>query len=74
MVVDGLPTYYGYFWNPISSFSSIYPIITLDKITANKMLVVSLMQLAPGSPAIADPRNNSRLLTRLAADKNLRTK
>ena len=38
------------------------------------MLVVSLMQLAPGSPAIADPRNNSRLLTRLAADKNLRTK
>ena len=71
VVVDGTVSYYGYLWNPISSLSSRYPIIGLDKTADHKTLVVSVMQLAPGSPALVDSRNDVRLLKRLAADNKL---
>lgn len=72
LVVDGMLMYYGYFWNPVSSFSSIYPIIALDKTSDNKTLLVYLMKLAPGGSIVADPRNDSRLLNRLKQDNKLK--
>ena len=72
LVVDGTPAYYGYFWNPISSFASIYPTITIDKTSDNKTLAVELMKFGLGSPTLADPRNDSRLLNRLKQDKKLK--
>lgn len=72
LMVDGTLIYYGYFWNPISSLTSIYPIIGLDKTSDNKTLLVYLMKLAPGGPAVADLRNDSRLLNRLKQDNKLK--
>jgi hypothetical protein len=72
LVVDGTPAYYGYFWNPISSFSSIYPIITLDRTSDSKTLLVSLMKFGPSGPVVTDPRNDSRLLNRLKQDNKLK--
>ena len=79
LVADGSVVYYGLFFNPISSYGSGYPFITLysDSLNNNQVADQIKMQVAfrkpyPGGPARPDLRNDPRLLDRLKQDNKIR--
>lgn len=79
LVVDGSVVYYGLFFNPISSYGSGYPFITLfddslskEPVSDQIVMQVDFRKPYPGGPARLDLRNDARLLDRLKQDNKLK--
>lgn len=79
LVADGSVVYYGLFFNPLSSYGSGYPFITLYNDSLDKKPVfeqitmqVDFRKPYPGGPARLDLRNDPRLLDRLKQDNKLK--
>jgi len=79
LVADGSVVYYGLFFNPLSSYGSGYPFITLfdDSLSKKPVSEQIVMQVDfrkpyPGGPTRPDLRNDPRLLDRLRKDNKLK--